>query len=118
MINGITVLSKYSMTKTPDWGIKTFIIILFLGFVIGLVLSIKEKDKIHEWFLCGILCTTIAMIPAIIFIGVTTFFFSVPNGEYRYKVTISDSVSFKEFNDHYNLIDQDGKIFIITTKDN
>lgn len=36
--------------------------------------------------------------------------------ETRYKVTISDEVSMTEFYEHYEVIDQDGKIFTVREK--
>ena len=38
--------------------------------------------------------------------------------ETQYKVTISDEVSMTEFYEHYEVIDQDGKIFIVREKSN
>ena len=34
----------------------------------------------------------------------------------QYKVTISDEVNFNEFNDKYEIIDQQGKIYIVREK--
>lgn len=39
-------------------------------------------------------------------------------GKYTYKVTISDEVNFVEFNDKYEIIDQDGLIYTIKEKEN
>ena len=33
--------------------------------------------------------------------------------ETQYKVTISDEVNFNEFQEHYEIIDRDGKIYIV-----
>jgi hypothetical protein len=38
--------------------------------------------------------------------------------ETQYKVTVSDEVSMTEFYEHYEVIEQDGKIFTIREKDN
>lgn len=66
------------------------------------------------------------VIPALFILGAL---FGIPVGysvedmystpvayETQYKVTISDEVSMNEFIKHYEVIDQDGKIFIVTEK--
>ena len=40
------------------------------------------------------------------------------NYETQYKVTVSDEVSMTEFYEHYEVIEQDGKIFTVREKDN
>lgn len=43
--------------------------------------------------------------------------YKIPIGEYEYKVIIDDNVSMTEFYEHYEVVDQDGKIFIIREKE-
>ena len=38
--------------------------------------------------------------------------------ETQYKVTISEEISLKDFYEHYEILEQDGKIFTIREKDN
>lgn len=40
-----------------------------------------------------------------------------PQYETQYKVTVSDEVSMNEFFEHYEIIDQEGKIYIVREKD-
>lgn len=44
--------------------------------------------------------------------------FDVQTGEYiKYKVTVSEEVSLSSFNDKYEIIDQEGKIYTVKEKD-
>lgn len=40
-----------------------------------------------------------------------------PQYETQYKVTVSDEVSMNEFLEHYEIIDQEGKIYIVKERD-
>lgn len=40
-----------------------------------------------------------------------------PTGKYTYKVTISDEVNFVDFNNKYEIIEQDGLIYTIKEKE-
>ena len=63
--------------------------------------------------LCGML--GIIMIIS----GICSISIQTQVGEYtQYKVTISDEVNFTEFNDKYEIIEQDGKIYTIKERIN
>ena len=85
-------------------------------FIIGIIVSI----------LLGILfCYFIdpCLGQAILFLGVFISFililaFPIHTGEYtQYKVTISDEINFVEFNEKYEIINQDGKIYTIRERE-
>ena len=44
-------------------------------------------------------------------------FIEIKTDKYTYKVTISDEVNFVEFNNKYEIIDQDGLIYTIKEKE-
>ena len=116
MIDGITVLSQSEITTQPCW-IWIFLFVSWFVIILGVVLVIicaSFNKKIG---------TKLATIST--FLGIVLFFIdwlcgiiiTVPTGKYEYKVTISDEVNFVEFNNKYEIIDQDGLIYIIKEKE-
>ena len=83
--------------------------------------SILAIGIITSILLGGLLCCLLKFYfgQVILFLGVfisfiLTLVFPIHTGEYiRYKVTISDTVNFVEFNEKYEIISQDGKIYTI-----
>ena len=69
-----------------------------IGIKLGTVFTIFGIVLFFIDWLCGIIIT-------------------VPTGKYEYKVTISDEVNFVEFNNKYEIIDQDGLIYTIKEKE-
>lgn len=81
---------------------------LILGFV-GAFISLS-KIKIIPYIFLGISLTFLAIGTAIGIFG--------PREEItRYQVLIDDSVSFIEFNDRYEIINQDGAIYTIQERE-
>ena len=116
MMDGITVLSQSEITTTPCW-IWIFLLVSLFVIILGIVLvticaSFNKK-----------IGTKLATI--FTFLGIVLFFINwlcgiiitVPTGKYEYKVTISDEVNFVEFNNKYEIIDQDGLIYTIKEKE-
>lgn len=104
MIDGVTVLSE-SVRHTTDsiwfWGILTVV-----GAMIA-VLVVHLKELEFEGF--------VAMLAVCgVFIIITFCIWKATSYEYmEYKVTVSDTVSFNEFNDRYSVVSRDGNIFTI-----
>lgn len=95
------------------WGTIAISIIIAIGIIIDLRsdLNFNLTDKVIVFFLSimfglifgylgGWICTTNEIY------------------ETRYNVTISDEVLMKDFYEHYEVIDQDGKIFTVREKIN
>ena len=116
MMDGITVLSQSEITTKPCW-IWIFLFVSLFVIIFGVVLATiwaSFNKKIG---------TKLATI--FTFLGIVLFFIdwlcgiiiTVPTGKYEYKVTISDEVNFVEFNNKYEIIDQDGLIYTIKEKE-
>jgi adenine/guanine phosphoribosyltransferase-like PRPP-binding protein len=117
-MNGVNILAsaevvtKYTFNWQAFW-ISILITISLLAFV-GLMLYLFEN--------CGI-----GIIPCLAVMGL--FFGIIIGGalglnagipvEYttEYKVIISDEVNFNEFQEKYEIIDQDGRIYVVREKD-
>ena len=107
MLDGINVLNTIAMHKEfPMWACLT--IGLLFGVGIGLIGCFKFKTIV-----VGVISCIIGFL--VLAYGVNTNL--QHSGEYEYQVTISDSVSMVEFNEKYDVIKVDGKIWTIREKD-
>lgn len=110
MLNGIEVLnSSYLLNGNEYANLNRCVGILILSLIIivigVLILSVNEKIGV------GILA--IGMIA--LFINLC--YSNEPSDIKQYQVTISDSVSMVEFNEKYDVIKVEGKIYTIREKE-
>ena len=107
MIEGIEILSQEVCNELQTVPLYLCIIILSL---IGM--SIDLFNDFTDGIIGAVLgCILGLFIYAIIFDAI------IPDKYIKYKVTISESVSMTEFNDRYEIIDVDGKIYTIRERD-
>ncbi len=101
-INGIEVLDKTEIKEPTVIGG----IIALVVFVLLVIVWLKIDD---ESLFCGFVSVFVALL----------VFFAIqkPTGEYKYKVTIDDTVSLTEFTEKYEITDQEGKIYTIRLKE-
>ena len=114
MMDGITILSQSKIMITPNW---TYIItiIFFITFIVSMIITFSCHHNIIETiFGISSICCFILFIVGLFCMD----FIEKPTGKYTYKVTISDEVNFAEFNNKYEIIDQDGLIYTIKEKEN
>lgn len=107
MLNGIEVLNESYINKDFPFWILIFVTILL---VIGVfcVFGIKIKTQ-----LIGIASLTICFIWLVGGIIIS----NQPSDIKQYQVTISDNVSMVEFNERYDVIKVEGKIWTIVEKE-
>lgn len=112
MIEGITILNQVEIMKSPWWCIPAG---LSAFFVIGLGLA-TLLGFLTDWsdasFYIGAVVGVICMIVILAKTGET-----IPTGRYEYHVTIDDTVDFKELYGRYDIVDQQGEIYIIEDKE-
>lgn len=112
MIEGITILAQEEILYINVIGAFLCLLVsVALGFLVGGILSsIFVEDSF--WFVCFILSAIV---------GFTLFFYNLengkPTGEYKYRVTIDETVSITEFYERYEILDQDGLIYEIKERD-
>lgn len=99
-----------------NWGnFWTVVLVCFLVAMLGgVICGMKDNDLV-----IGIGVFLIIFILGSVAIGIIV---GISTGdpiayETQYKVVIDDSVSMNEFLDHYEIVDQDGKIYIVKEKD-
>ena len=112
MLEGITILNQVEIMDSPWWCIPVgALAAIVIGIIIMLILGV-----ITEWhdasMYIGMIVAVLSMFGIWVAIGD-----SIPTGRYEYHVTIDESVSLKEFYSQYNIVDQQGEIYIIEDKE-
>lgn len=112
-MQGVEILNKTEvMIPNDNWVIIAFILIgitLILGGV-----ATRVENRILAYISLGgvILCMLSALIVAIVYRTV-----EIPSGRYRYEAIIQDDVSINEVYEHYKVIKQEGKIWVLEDKE-
>ena len=119
-MTGIEILSQLegatSYRPDPLFGFLMFGLIFFIILILGTCVGAAAgdaKEGASLGFISGVIFG--------IFFGILATFGSrrLPSTyETQYKITIDDSVSMTEFYEHYEVIDQEGKIFTVREKTN
>lgn len=112
ILTSTQVMIEYAFDQTAFW--ITLITIFGLCLVIGVlsVLCDNEDTSIIPFLaLVGIILGTLTGAAAGLLADEPVTY------ETQYKVTISDEVSMTEFYEHYEVIEQDGKIFTVREKE-
>ena len=126
MLNGIEVLNKVELMDTiynKIWeNLASFFgysLIVFLALTVIILFIDSHSCKNVDMIASISMFTLIASIALFIVSCVAIVFTSkqVPNGKYKYQVTISDNVSMVEFNERYDVISVEGKIYTIVEKE-
>ena len=120
LINGLEVLSQTEISTAKALNPLAFWALTLIFFSVGVAFCYFELKPITagEWagsitiiFLITLLGCAFGYI-----VGMSTG--KPTDYETHYKVLISDEVSLNEFNEKYEIIEQDGKIFEIKEKSN
>ena len=98
-MNGVTVLN----TIQGDGWNYFFLALFVVSVVVFLVTAIFKMDA--------------ALLLLSVVMAVICFILSTPVNT-RYKVTISNEVKFNEFNEKYEIISKDGKIYTVEMREN
>lgn len=114
-IEGIEILNKIEIVKTvfPGWVGWITLIGCIIVFLIGIIFAIKERDG--SWVIIAFFINILFVFMMIIFGDVNQK--KVPTGRYRYEVTMSDDVNFKEVYEKYELVETRGEIFVFEDKE-
>ncbi len=107
-MNGVEILSTTAITTWHSW---TFVIAFFVTVIITIGVAFLTHDAVYgisAGFLVFIICAAIFGVGG---------FGECETGEYKYKVTIDDSVSMNEFLDKYEILDQEGKIYTVKERE-
>lgn len=107
MMSGIEILNSIEMTTLPAWA---NIIIILSILICLLFLLIGEGDNEAQCIL------VILSILAIFIIILISPIISIPDGT-KYQVLIDEEVNLVEFNEKYEILGVEGKIYTIKERD-
>ena len=113
ILTSAQVATEFAFNWTVFWWVAGVVLGIFLIAGIWTVITNQcEWTVIPALFVAGII---VGVFGGFGFGGSTA---TPINHETQYKVTISDEVSMTEFLEHYEVIEQDGKIFTVREKTN
>ena len=113
MLEGIRVLSESYIHILP-FGWWLLLVVGLLGSLMGIAFFIIAGQE-HS---CGgIIFSSFCSLICLSLIGICIYYYANKAPTTYYKVTIDDTVNFKEFNDRYEITDQDGEIYTIVEKE-
>ena len=110
-MTGVEILSSETIYNTilPEWCVITLLLSIIL---VGLISSSISNQK----FIPTIFWATL-MVGCIV-IAILALSPNEHSVDYvKYKVTIDDSVLMSEFVEHYEILDQEGKIYTVKEKE-
>lgn len=112
-MDGIEILNQTEILARPNYFGALMLIILIV-MIAGLICLYKITPKIKNNILqcIAIIIFITITVASVVGVGIVSDL-KTPTGEYEYQVTIDDSVSFTEFNEKYEIISQEGKIFTV-----
>lgn len=102
MIEGVEILS---MRQNYEWVLLVMSILYLIISIISIIIASRDR-RASQFVFFGI----IAFFCVILFFA---FFNSI---YIEYEVTINDNVSFTEFMDRYEILDENGKIYTVKEK--
>lgn len=111
-MEGVEILSSTSIYNTylPEWMGVMGLTLMFAFCIVGIALICAER---YGWLiLWGVLAAAMFVVAIL---GGTDNKNSVHHMEY--KVTINDSVKMNDFLEHYEILDQEGKIYTVRERE-
>ena len=115
-MNGVEILATEQVATAFGfgWALFFFLGILFSILLGGLAWCLAEEGGLSSVGTRISVCVGIVIALALaVLMGRISDTGAPTEFETHYKVTISDDVSMSEFLERYEIIDQDGKIFIV-----
>lgn len=109
-MDGVTILNMFveELAVVQPW--MTIGLSLSIGGVIGLVVCAIITIAYEDYTWTGIVVTSCAIC---VLTGIAIGMFAPRETENRYQVIIDDSVSFNEFQEHYKILEVNGKIYTV-----
>ena len=117
-MNGVEILFTEQVVSESAFNTTAFLTALVASLVILTLIGIVGyKCGFDDWTIIPF-CIVVGIVVGL-FIGfVLGRAFETPTAyETHYKVTIDDSVSMNEFNEKYEILDQEGKIYTVKERE-
>lgn len=107
-MNGVEILNQVQVHGDKVFPLLLFGVLAVVAFFISILLYL-DNDVVFFVPLCG------GILSFLIFLAVAV---SEPVNYIKYQITVSDSVYMQEFNNKYEILSQDGKIYTVKEKVN
>ena len=110
-MNGVEILSTQEVEIEYDFNSTAFCIAFGIVCFIFIIYGIYQSIKFYDWIGYYIVLGLILGIAIGLLVGTT---FGTPSKyETQYKVAVSDEVLMNEFNEKYEIVEQEGKIYTV-----
>ena len=114
---GVEILHSSEVLASGEFNTFAFatalVMCVIIGFIGGMIQSIIDAEP--EWLFGGVF---IGIVTGLLFGVLMGSILSTPEkSETYYKVLVSDEVSMNEFLEHYEIVDQEGKIYTVKDKE-
>ena len=115
-MDGVEILNQAEIMKSAwSWDVFWVFFLIFAG--IGLIVGFFVRLDRYEILANTIVGVVIGAIIGVVIGGSLACTATVPTGTYEYQVTISEDVNFVEFNQKYEIIKQEGKIYTVVLRE-
>lgn len=115
-MEGIRILSTEEVVSKTEFNLEAALIAGVIIFLIFIILGIFASIKEHNWLNLMIVGFIGLFASILVAIGCGITFEKPVEYTTQYKAIVSEEVSFIDFYEKYEIIEQDGEIFIIREK--
>ena len=115
-MDGVTVLREFVWRDMSILGVLPSTILMFVLMLLafyGVYMMIKEREYIAAW-LAGVGAILIAALVCFTLIAVVE---TLQATYTRYEIIVDDSVNFNELTSHYEIISNDGILYIVQERE-
>ena len=111
-MNGVEILSSEIIYNTilPEYWLG-----IGLGLLVLLIMAMALCFS-NDYIIAGFICLALSLVSGIVG-GLGGTYSTTDINHIEYKVIIDDSVSMNEFLDKYEILDQEGKIYIVKERE-
>lgn len=115
-MDGVRILAENTVYDTVySWGFDPILIFFVCVLIFGVYLLIGSIYK--EYYFIGVLSALLCFVAIYCsYVTASTANEAEVFSHIEYKVIIEDNVEFKEFINHYEIIDQEGEIYTVKEK--
>lgn len=108
-MQGIEILNRTMINEKPLWA---WIVLIVCVIFTVLCYSLVDTVSSDVLAIFGVVGTIMFVI-----LGFIALVYCEPTGRYRYEAIVDENVSIQEVYKHYNVIEQDGKKWILEEKE-
>ena len=112
-MQGIEILNKEPVMIQDERLFITGMICLVIAIVCSIIGENHKDDEVKITFFCGFVVFILTAFGLVLSYKTTT----IPSDRYQYEAIMDENVSIQEVYEKYNVIEQDGKKWILEDKE-